>query len=98
MQPLEGSEQLFRVLHFEAGAIVTDKEGRFASRLPFAKLDSRRSMLPGKLPRITEQILYQHSQQSGIAMGNKSRLDLKCDYALRSARPQLTRHCVRQRT
>src|SRR2546426_9687670 len=67
MQSLEYAEQLIRILHVEAGAVVPDHEGPAAVRFDRGELDPRLRLLRGVLPAVPEQIVEDHAQQARVA-------------------------------
>src|SRR5207248_11524477 len=67
MQSLEHAEQLIRVLHVEAGAVVPDHEGPAAVRFDRGELDPRLRLFRGVLPAVPQQVIEGHAQQARVA-------------------------------
>src|SRR6266851_4928171 len=67
MQPLEHAEQLVRVFHVEASAVVPDHEGPAPVCVGGSELDSWSRLLRGVLPAVAEQIVEGHAQEPGVA-------------------------------
>src|SRR5439155_2902318 len=57
VEALERAEQLVGVRHVESRAVVPDEAGTLPVGLVHAELDARAGVLPGVLPRVTEEVL-----------------------------------------
>src|SRR5713226_10052427 len=75
VQALEHAEQLVRVLHVEAGAVVPDHEGPAAVDVDGAEFDARLRLLGGVLPAVAEEILEDNPQQTGVSLRLEPRGD-----------------------
>ena len=92
MEALEGSEELVRVLHVEARAVVPDVEGGGAAVGLPANLDAGIFSLARELPRVAHEVLEHDGQQMRIGLRDEPRLDLHLDLPRRLPAPQLRRH------
>src|SRR5258706_1435833 len=88
VQPLEGAEELVRVRHLEAGAVVPHEE---VGRVPVgaAELDPRRAVLARELPGIPEQVLEDHAQEARVSGRPQSLRDHDLHVAAAAAHPEL---------
>src|SRR5437899_8756035 len=91
MQALEHAEQLVRVLHVEAGAVVPDHEGLPSVRFDGAEFDPRPRLFRGVLPAVAEEIVEGHAQQPCVAPRLQPRGDREFHLPLRGRPSQLGR-------
>ena len=75
MQPLEDAEQLVRVLHAEADAVVADEDDRMPVLLDRSHLDHRAGARPRVLDRVGQQVGHDDFHQRRIALDERQRLD-----------------------
>src|SRR3989449_10318291 len=68
VEALERAEQLVGVRHVEPRAVVPDEAGALPVALVYAELDARAGVLPGVLPRVTEEVLEHPPQQVLVSL------------------------------
>src|SRR5712692_912644 len=95
MQSLEYPEQLIRILHVEAGAVVPDHEGPAAVRFDRGELDPRLRLLRGVLPAVPQQIVEGHAQQPCVASRPEPRGDREFHLSFRGRPLQIGHDVVR---
>src|SRR5687767_2207130 len=94
VQSLEGAEELARVGHVEAGAVVAHVEAALAGVLRHPELDMRLRFPGGVLPGVGEQVLEHHLDQVRVALRFEVRGDPHLHLSLRSAAAQGSHHVV----
>lgn len=75
VQALERTEQLCRILHVEAGAIVAHEIGRLAVAFGAADLDPCAPGAGREFPGVPEQVFQRDFYQAGIALDHQGRRD-----------------------
>src|SRR5712692_4614059 len=78
VKALEGSEELVRVCHVEASAVVPDIERGLG---PVRTTDLHVGIRPlaGELPRVTHQVLEDDGQELGIGLRSEALLDVQAN-------------------
>ena len=84
VQALEGAEQLVRVGHVEARAVVARRRTRCPPPFePAVDLDAGASPLAGELPGVAHQVLEQDGQQLRVGLGAEPGRDVDLDLPVR---------------
>ena len=93
MHALEGRKQLVGVGHVKARALVLDAKNRvaFSICLPL-KTDACDGLSGAEFPGVAQQVFHQLSQQSMVAGGAQTGLDLRLQDAGRIAFTQRCQH------
>src|SRR5262249_53983716 len=92
VQPLKRREELVRILHVEAGAVVAHEADAAPFRRRRTELDFRTGHLRGELPCVAEEVLEQNAQQPRVALAGHARFDMTFHSPVRMHGLQLEEH------
>lgn len=89
VQTLKGAEEFIRVRHVESCPVVPDKVGSLRRSLGEPELHLRPGALSRELPRISEEVFQDNSQERRIALGGDAFGDDAFNLSLRITLPEL---------